>query len=318
VTARIAVVGARGYTGAELLPLILAHPELELAWVGSRKHAGEPVSTVIDGLASTLSFEAPSPERVAELDVEALVLALPNGLSKDYLAPLKEEVVVIDLSADHRFDDRWAYGLPELFRERLAGARRIANPGCYATAAQLALHPLKAHLSGPPRIFGVSGYSGAGTTPSPRNDPEQLRDNLMPYGLVGHVHEREIGHHLGRPVHFMPHVASFFRGITLTIDLALDEPLDAEAITERLSDRYRDEPLVRVQREAPLVRDNAGRHHATLGGVTAQGTRAVVVATIDNLLKGAATQALQNLALALGLDERGGLPPSEGGDAPAG
>lgn len=307
MSSRVAIVGARGHTGSELLPLIEAHPELEIAWVGSRKHAGQPVRGVFTELSTTLAFAMPSPEAVAALDVDAVVLALPNGLSDDYAAALRSDVVAVDLSADHRFDPAWAYGLPELFRETLRGARRIANPGCYATAAQLALHPLKDQLVDAPRIFGVSGYSGAGTTPSPRNDPERLRDNLMPYGLVGHVHEREIGHRLGRAVRFMPHVAPFFRGITLTIDVTSDRAFDAEELRELFRERYRREPLVVVTDEAPLVRDNAGQHHAAIGGVTVDGARAVMVATIDNLLKGAATQALQNLSLALGHDEHGGL-----------
>lgn len=307
MSSRVAIVGARGHTGAELMPLIEAHPDLEIAWVGSRKHAGQPVTSVFTDLSSPLAFAAPSPDVVGALDVDAVVLALPNGLSDAYVAALSEDVVVVDLSADHRFDDAWAYGLPELFRDGLRGARRIANPGCYATAAQLALHPLKDHLDTAPRIFGVSGYSGAGTTPSPRNDPEQLRDNLMPYGLVGHVHEREIGHRLGRSVNFMPHVAPFFRGITLTIDLSSHTGLEVDQIRGLFHERYRDEALVIVQDEAPLVRHNAGRHHVAIGGFAIDGRRAVLVVTIDNLLKGAATQALQNLALALGLDEHGGL-----------
>ncbi|HHH30367.1 MAG TPA: N-acetyl-gamma-glutamyl-phosphate reductase [Polyangiaceae bacterium] len=316
MSSRVAVVGARGHTGSELLPLIEAHPALELAWIGSRSHAGERVTSVFPGLSTALSFSEPTPETVGALDVEAVVLALPNGLSEAYLSTMRDDVVVIDLSADHRFDPTWAYGLPELFRERLRNARRIANPGCYATAAQLALHPLKDRLSSSPRIFGVSGFSGAGTTPSPRNDPERLRDNLMPYGLVGHVHEREIGHHLGRGVRFMPHVAPFFRGITLTIDISSEAALDVDEVRRVLGDRYGDEPLVVVQEEAPLVRDNAGRHHAAIGGVAVDGERAVLVATIDNLLKGAATQALQNLALALGHDEHGGIPLELGDSDP--
>src|SRR5690606_17762708 len=129
-----------------------------------------------------LVFEALSPEQAAARAVDAVVLALPNGASAPYVEALGERPVLVDLSADHRFDDGWRYGLVELFRDRLRGARRISNPGCYATAAQIALSPIAAELTAPPRIFGVSGYSGAGTTPSDRNDPDKLRDNLMPYG----------------------------------------------------------------------------------------------------------------------------------------
>jgi N-acetyl-gamma-glutamyl-phosphate reductase len=197
-----------------------------------------------------------------------------------------------------------------LYRADYAGQRRIANPGCYATAMQFAIAPLKSLLDGPVQCFGVSGYSGAGTTPSDRNDPDKLRDNLMPYALTGHVHEREVTRHLGHPVEFLPHVAPHFRGITMTVNLRLREPLAREDLIARYRAAYAREPLVRVMDGAPWVSGIAHAHHVELGGfeLADDGRRAVVVATLDNLLKGAATQALQNLNLALGLDETTGIP----------
>src|SRR5690606_4075659 len=223
--------------------------------------------------------------------------------------------VIVDLSADHRFDEGWYYGLPELTRERYAGQRRIANPGCYATAMQLAIAPMRELLAGPVQCFGVSGYSGAGTTPSDSNDPALLRDNLMPYALTGHVHEREVSRQLGHAVEFMPHVAPHFRGITLTANLHLASPVTLEEVRERYAERYAGEPLVRVVDEAPWVSRIAGRHHVEIGGLTlsGDGRRLVVVATEDNLLKGAATQALQNLNLAFGIPEFEGIPPCGSG-----
>lgn len=306
----VGVVGARGHVGAELLALLARHPALRLAFVGSRQLAGQTAMVP----AVDLRFEAIEPAdlgaRAADLD--AVVLALPNGAAAPYVAAVEQArpaCVIVDVSADHRFDDGWRYGLPELYRGALRGARRIANPGCYATAAQLALAPLRDRLAGPPRIFGVSGWSGAGTTPSPRNDPEVLRDNLVPYDLVGHGHEREIARGLGCAVHFLPHVAPFFRGITLTIDCELDAPASEAELRGMFAKAYRGEPLVRVlEGEAPpLVRDAAGTHQVQIGGFRTQGRRAVVVATIDNLLKGAASQVVQNLNLALGLDELAGI-----------
>lgn len=308
---RVGLLGARGYVGVELLRLVLRHPELEIAFLGSRQLAGQPLASVLpEAEGSPLAFEDLGPEAVAEREVDAIFLALPNGLSAPYVAALdavRPGVALVDLSADHRFQDDWVYGLPEHRRDALCGSLRIANPGCYATAAQVALEPLASELVAAPAIFGVSGYSGAGTTPSPKNDVEALRDNLMPYSLIGHVHEREIGRQLGTPVRFMPHVAPFFRGITLTIDVELRVPVTAAELEVRFRTRYADEPLVAVTTEAPLVRDAAHRHGVTVGGFTASGTRAVLVATIDNLLKGAATQALQNLNLALALPELTGI-----------
>jgi N-acetyl-gamma-glutamyl-phosphate reductase len=175
---------------------------------------------------------------------------------------------------------------------------------------QLAIAPLKDELAAPPACFGVSGYSGAGTTPSDRNDPEMLRDNLMPYSLTDHVHEREVTRHLGVPVEFMPHVAPHFRGITLTANLWLQHALAREAIEKTYRDFYDGEPLVRIVDEAPWVSRIAGRDHAEIGGfaLAPGGKRVVVVATLDNLLKGAATQAMQNVNLALGFDEMSGIP----------
>ena len=180
--------------------------------------------------------------------VTTLVDTPLNSLSSN------KKKVIVDLSADHRFlcglpdlsvssdiqnmkDHRWTYGLPERYRKELSsetGALLVANPGCYATGAQIGLYPLALSskkdgyygikLNSRPNIFGVSGYSGAGTTPSDKNNLNKLEGNLMPYSLTNHIHEREIGQLCGMPVNFMPHVGAHFRGITLTISVELDRP----------------------------------------------------------------------------------------------
>ncbi len=305
---RIGLVGARGHTGAELVPRIARHPSMELVAAGSRQWAGERVDTqfAFDG---DLEFADLAPEDLAAYEADAWVLALPNGLARPYVDALDASVAVVDLSADHRFDDAWAYGLPEHFRASIATSRRIANPGCYATGAQLALRPIADLLEGAPRVFGVSGYSGAGTTPNDRNDPEKLRDNLMPYSLSGHGHEREIGRHLGHAVHFMPHVASFFRGISLTLSATLREAVELGELHERFRAAFDSEPLLHYAQAVPQVRDVAGTPFAYVGGLAydPQARHVALVATIDNLLKGAATQAIQNLNILGGLDEFAGI-----------
>jgi N-acetyl-gamma-glutamyl-phosphate reductase len=217
--------------------------------------------------------------------------------------------MIIDISSDHRFDDSWAYGLPELNRRSLRGATRIANPGCYATAMQIALAPLLDSISGVPAVFGVSGYSGAGATPGPRNDTERLRDNLMPYKLVGHNHEREAIRQLGIELRFMPHVHPAFRGLIVTAHIPLAEAMTAGEVISRFQHRYGDEPLIEIRDDIPELRDGAGHPGVIIGGIetSANGLNAVVVAAEDNLLKGAAVQAIQNLNLALGLPEFEGL-----------
>ncbi|MCD9007569.1 N-acetyl-gamma-glutamyl-phosphate reductase [Luteimonas sp. XNQY3] len=310
---RLGIVGARGHTGQELIRLVAAHPGLELAFVSSRELDGQRVADHTDGFQGELRFESLDADAVAAKGVDAVILALPNGKAAPFVAAIdaaRPDTVIVDLSADYRFDAGWYYGLPELTRGRYAGQRRISNPGCYATAMQLAIAPLIGHLAGPPQCFGVSGYSGAGTTPSDKNDTALLADNLMPYALTDHVHEREVSKQLSLPVEFMPHVAPHFRGITMTVNLWLSVPMSREAVKALYETRYADEPLVEVIDDAPWVSRIAGRHGVQIGAFTmAPGNgRVVVVATLDNLLKGAATQAMQNLNLALGFDELTSIP----------
>ena len=311
---RVVVVGARGHTGAELLPLLQGHPSFELVAVGSSSAAGEPVSAHVRGMEDCrLTFGDIQPQDLAGLEADACVLALPNGVAARYVEVIdrhRPQTVVVDLSADHRFDPAWAYGQPERFSDLLAGARRIANPGCYATGMQLALAPLLDELAGMPAAFGVSGYSGAGTTPSRKNDPAVLADNLLPYSLADHVHEREVAHHIGHALRFLPHVAPFFRGISLSFAVETREAQTEPGLLERFQDFYAGFPLVRVQAAIPEVRDVRGLHEVILGGFcvsSADPRRVSLVAVLDNLLKGAATQAVQNLNLAFGLDALTGL-----------
>jgi len=309
----LGIIGARGHTGAELIRLIAGHPDIELVFVSSRELDGQRVADHSDAYQGELRYENLDPAAVAGRGADAVILALPNGKAQPYVEALDAtapQTIIVDLSADYRFDPGWYYGLPELTRERYAGQKRISNPGCYATAMQLAITPLLPALAGPPQCFGVSGYSGAGTTPSDKNNVELLRDNLMPYALTDHMHEREVSAQLGVPVEFMPHVAPHFRGITMTVNLWLQQPLAREAIIARYRERYAGEPLIEVLDEAPWVSNIAGRHDVQIGGFTTApgGKRVVVVATLDNLLKGAATQALQNLNRALGLPELTAIP----------
>ncbi len=313
----VGLVGARGHTGAELIRLIARHPQLELGFVSSRELAGQKVSEHIEGFAGDLRYENLAHEAVGARGMDAVVLALPNGKSEEIVAALQAnapDTVIVDLSADHRFSQDWYYGLPELSRGSYAGQTLISNPGCYATAMQLAIAPVLDRLAGPPQCFGVSGYSGAGTTPSDKNDLEKLRDNLMPYALADHLHEREVSRHLGVPVEFMPHVAPHFRGISMTVNLWLDQPAQLEEVRAHYRSRYAGEPLIRILDEAPWVSRIAGKHGAEIGGFTLApgGKRLVVVATLDNLLKGAATQAMQNLNLAFGFNELTSIPIGDG------
>ena len=361
---RLGLLGARGFVGREFLRLVAGHPSLTVACASSRALVGQGVAAAlgVPEAAAALSdpllaFSDVGPEQLAagaHPPVDAWVLALPNGLCAAHAAAIEAGAakrgearapLMLDLSADMRFcasggrgPGGWAYGLPERpgARAALAAARRIANPGCYATGAQLALLPLLAGAGGPfawdaahkPHVFGVSGYSGAGTTPSDKNDPDRLRDNLMAYSLVNHIHEREVGWHCGLGartggekgagaggVAFMPHVAPFFQGIHLTVTGHLAPgggTPSADAIAARFAEFYAGERLVQVLgKDTPdVARHGSGKQGVTLGGFTYDPAtrRVALVSCIDNLLKGAATQALQNINLAMGAF--GKAPPS--------
>lgn len=296
--ASVGIVGARGYTGKELVELLSKHEGFKIEMAVSAR----------DNLTA---------EDIAKPKLDAYVLALPNGACQGYVDAIlqaRPDAVIVDISADKRFDDNWVYGQPERLRAKIKGAKHISNPGCYATAMQLAIAPLRAWLTGPVNVFGVSGYSGAGTTPSPKNDPEVLKDNLLPYSLTNHMHEREVARQLDIQLCFMPHVAPFFRGIVCTTNVMFGEPHTLEEVTAAFERAYGGEPLVKLKKDAPWVRDIMGQHHVEIGGITmsSDNKRAVVVSTIDNLLGGAATQAVRNLNLAFGLPELAAISTAQG------
>lgn len=316
---KVALIGARGYTGQALISLLNAHPHMDLRHVSSRELAGKKLQGYDK---RQITYENLSPEDVQRMagngDVDCWVMALPNGICKPFVDAVdrgsRQGNVIVDLSADYRFDSNWTYGLPELVsRSTIARATRIANPGCYATAAQIGISPLVPYLGSHPTVFGVSGYSGAGTKPSPKNDVQNLTNNLIPYSLTNHIHEREISAQLGAEIAFIPHVAVWFQGIHVSLPLTvvaldinekpiqhsisipLNQKMTSRDIRNIFQDRYAGERLVKVVGEAPVVKNIAGRHGVDVGGfaVHDSGKRVVVCATIDNLLKGAATQCLR-------------------------
>ncbi|CCI41707.1 unnamed protein product [Albugo candida] len=350
---RVGLLGARGYVGREMIRLIGRHSQLELVCASSRAlnhqkvidiatspplnpHTNEPAihspfSNEQLNISHDLRFCTLDLDNIATSpyakSVDVWILALPNGHCEQYasvLDKIESKKVIVDLSADQRFNPKWVYGLPESPKKRdlLANATHIANPGCYATGSQLGLLPLLGSqksngdalidLSIPPHIFGISGYSGAGTGLLKANNPAVLQDNVMAYKSVNHIHEQEISHQLGTRVCFMPHVAPFFQGIHLTISTHLKDSSSfksAQDVCSFFQQFYAEEPLVQVVPEIPLVRDNAQKHHAIIGGfqLDENTKRLVTVVTIDNLLKGAATQAIQNINVALGIQEQTGI-----------
>jgi N-acetyl-gamma-glutamyl-phosphate reductase len=313
----LGIVGARGYVGKELLELLLIHPQIHIEWVSSRKSKGQLMSSLLDEkltikTSDDCTITSLDATQVAEKTTDIIVLALPNGLAKTYVKAIEKSnnsKVIIDLSADFRFDDNWIYSVPELDHQDLEASRKsslikISNPGCYATAMQLAIAPIKHLLSSPAHCFGVSGFSGAGTKPSAFNNAKNLKNNLIGYKLVEHLHEIEVSTRLQQEVSFSPHVAEFFRGINMTVQLNFTEPQTCKGLNQYFQDFYQQYPLVKCQSETPEIKQVINSNYCIIGGITVStdGARATVISCIDNLLKGAASQALQNINIALGLD----------------
>lgn len=300
--ARVALIGARGYTGKALIDMLNKHPNMDLRNVSSRELAGQKLQGYDKREITYENLSAEDARKMAEKDeIDCWVMALPNGVCKPFVDAINasgKQSMIVDLSADYRFDAGWTYGLPELIqRSKIAKANRISNPGCYATAAQVGIAPLLEHLGGQPVVFGVSGYSGAGTKPSPKNDVNNLTDNLLAYSLTDHIHEREISTQLGKDVAFIPHVAVWFQGIHHTINVPLNKEMKSRDIRNLYAERYAGEKLIKVLGEPPVVKNIAGKHGIEVGGfgVHSSGKRAVINVTIDNLLKGAATQCMRKL-----------------------
>ncbi|KIJ49151.1 hypothetical protein M422DRAFT_28135 [Sphaerobolus stellatus SS14] len=341
---RVALIGARGFTGQALVSLINNHPGMHLTHVSSRQLAGYS----LEGYSkNAITYSNLSPEDVEKMEkngeVDAWVMALPNGVCKPFVDVIDRAgkgSVVLDLSADYRFEQGWTYGLPELYgRAPIQSTTRISNPGCYATSSQLLLAPLLELLDphAGPTVFGVSGYSGAGTitgvndpdgrpTTVAKVTPDALGGGIRAYALTDHIHEREARHHLlslpevkanegAEPnplsLAFIPHVAPWFSGILSTLSAPLKRQVSAREIRALYEARYANEPLVKIMGQGvPELKDVENKHGWVVGGfqVHSSGRRAVVVGGLDNLLKGAATQAIQNLNLALGYPEDAGIP----------
>jgi N-acetyl-gamma-glutamyl-phosphate reductase len=330
----VGILGASGYTGVELLRLLAAHPALEVAHVGADSNAGNLVSDVAPGLAAAydgLRFGAIDPAAVDGLDL--VFCALPHGASGHLMGDLLPRVGhVVDLAADFRLRDvaaypTWyghehpqpellseaAYGLPELFRDPLRGARLVAAPGCYVTASTLALAPFV--WAGVVERTGVvvdaySGVSGAGRVPKPNLHFCAVDEDLSAYGLLSHRHTPEIEQATGAQVLFTPHLAPVNRGILATA-YARPTPhgLTTEAALDLLAATYAGEPFVVVSDRSPSTKATLGSNVCQLTARVDERTGwLVVIAALDNLVKGASGQALQCANLALGLDEVLGLP----------
>ena len=326
--ARVAVIGASGYSGQEFVRLASGHPGLALAALVSREHAGRPAVQWIPGLdpRATSLPAAVMPEALdamlADARVDTLVACLPHGAWKALSAErpeLARAKRVVDLSSDFRDGaSGYVYGLPEQARAAIAAAKRIANPGCYATAAALALLPAAeaGWLDGPVMISALSGVSGAGRSAQLRTSYVELEGAASIYRAgTEHAHVPEIERALDRAgafvsVGFVPQLAPMSRGILLTANAPLSRPVRADDVHAFYARRYAREPFVRVLDAGvwPETRAVARSNRCDVAVTVLHGGRTLLVAAaLDNLVKGAAGQAIQNLNLMLGRPEFEGL-----------
>ncbi|HZN74083.1 MAG TPA: N-acetyl-gamma-glutamyl-phosphate reductase [Micromonosporaceae bacterium] len=308
---RVAVAGATGYAGGELLRLLAGHSGLDVCAVTGHSNAGAPLSAVHPHLVSLdLTVRPTEPSAVAGADL--VFLALPHGESAAFAVALPPAVKVVDLAADHR--GTWPYGLPELPGQRaaIAAASRVANTGCYAVATILALAPLLAAGVADPDdvvVVAASGTSGAGRTPKAHLLGSEVMGDLSPYKVGEHQHVPEIKRATGaRTLSFTPVLAPMPRGILATVTA---RRVGAESPADVLARAYADEPFVHVLPEGswPHTAATLGANTCHLQStVDADSGRIIVTSAIDNLGKGAAGQAIQCANLMLGLPETLGLP----------
>lgn len=339
---RVGIVGATGYTGAELMRLLAHHPSARAVLATSTREAGTPVARLYPALAGVTGV----PESYEALDVPAakercdgFFVCVPHGVAMDVVPQLMDDDHwVIDLSADFRLSDpavyaEWyglehrapgllqeaVYGLPELFGKGLERARLVANPGCYPTATLLALAPAVSGGAIDPAtavISAMSGVSGAGREPSLVTSFSQCAESVGAYGVAGHRHTPEMEQALGRlagkhlTLTFTPHLVPMVRGLLATCTAVLVADLAAPAAVALYREAYKEAPFVTVldAGEMPATKDVQGSNACRIGvAVDPRAGRLVISAAIDNLIKGASGQAVQNMNILLGLDETTGL-----------
>ncbi|MBL6817814.1 MAG: N-acetyl-gamma-glutamyl-phosphate reductase [Proteobacteria bacterium] len=305
----IAILGGRGYVGQEIIKIINNHPYFFISDIYSKTSKGKLVDDYTKLKSLTYKL-LDSPDKLDYKNIDIVIMALSNNKSSDYVKSIEEydpNIIIIDISADYRFDDRWAYKLPELAVSD--EKRRISNPGCYASAIQFSLFPIKHLIDGKVSCMGISGYSGAGATPNDKNNPINLEDNIIPYSLSGHIHEKEVMKHCYKDISFSPHVANFFRGILITSHIKLTKKLSNSEIHNIYQTFYKGKELIKVIKEIPMINKVSNSHYVYIGGfeVDESGYGLTVCCTLDNLLKGAATQVIQNLNYACNLDELTGI-----------
>jgi N-acetyl-gamma-glutamyl-phosphate reductase len=310
------IVGGAGYTGGEMIRLLINHPDVELVFVHSNSNEGNPITDVhTDLLGDTeLRFTGELSE-----DIDVLFLCVGHGDAKKFLLanPIKNGIKIIDLSQDFRLKaaagDQWVYGMPEINKEKIKNAAYVANPGCFATAIQMGLYPLAAKglIRSEVHINATTGSTGAGQGLSTTSHFSWRNNNLSVYKVFDHQHLNEIGESLlqldpqfNAPISFIPQRGDFSRGILATMYLESD--LSAQEALDLYTSFYADAAFTHVSSKNIDLKQVVNTNKCLIH-VTKHGNKLFIVSIIDNLLKGASGQAVQNMNLMFGLEERQGL-----------
>jgi N-acetyl-gamma-glutamyl-phosphate reductase len=318
---RAGIIGGAGFAGGELIRVLLGHPETAITFVHSKTHAEKPVSDVHADLAG--ETELVFSEQLDE-NIDVLFLCVGHGEAKKFLKDfsISRKIKIVDLSKDHRLHgqdgrqgidgDPFVYGLPELNREAIRSAQQVANPGCFATAIQLGLLPLaKAGLLQDVYSTGITGSTGAGQASSPTTHFSWRAANIQAYNSLTHSHILEVGQSLNQlqndfsgQVNFIPWRGDFTRGIFVSSQLACDAGI--EELTELYEQFYQDHPFTSLSRNGIFLKQVVNTNKCLIQLEKIQG-RLVIHSVLDNLLKGASGQAVQNMNLMFGRDEQMGL-----------
>lgn len=310
---KVGIIGASGFTAQELTAILACDKYVEIEFLHSVSSVGQK-SKFID-----LKFENLSDKEMVERGVDLIFFATPNGVaSKKVRYFLDKDIKIIDLSADFRFKDtkifeevykikhvlpknKAVFGLTEIFQDKLKNASLVANPGCYVTSCLLAAWPIKTKFA--LAVFDAkSGFSGAGKKFSMQ---EEIKENIIPYKISDHRHQSEIQQFLNKPIFFTPHLLNTFRGLESTCHFILKAKYRKLNFYKIFCDFYKNFPHVKVQKQIPNLLDAKGTNNCVLGGFELdKNGRLVVISVLDNLRKGAASQAVQNLHAIYGLHEK--------------
>lgn len=334
---KVGIVGASGYTGSELVRLLAHHPDVTLEFVTSETYTGKRISDIYPHLQDLVDIELISIDKVSDFEPDLVFLALPHGISMNFVKDYGiDDFITIDLSGDFRFSsqeiyEEWykkshssaefmehsVYGLPELFRDKIRNARLIANPGCYPTSAILALAPLIKHGFINPSSIVVdskSGVTGAGAKPKEGLHFPDVFGNFSAYSLVNHRHTPEIENTLlnysgySTEILFTPHLLPIDRGILTTTYSTPKKEVNKEMVEELFHSVYEKEHFVRVFDSPPSLKNIRGSNYCDIHATFDERTHKIItISTIDNLVKGAAGQAVQNMNIVFGLIESTGL-----------